>query len=50
MNIYTTIIETDKLKIGNKFLGNIDLNISHPPKNRYEAVLHMAPEKGIHNF
>ena len=46
MNMHTTIIEKDKLKIGNKFLGNIDLSISHPPKNRYEAVLHMAPEKG----
>lgn len=46
MDIYTTIIEKDKLKIGNKFLGNSDLNISHPPENRYEAAILMAPEKG----
>lgn len=50
MNIHTTIIEKDKLKIGNKCLGNSALNISHPPKNRYEAAIYMAPEKGIHTF
>lgn len=46
MNVHSLIIEKDRLRIGNKFLGNIDLNISYPPKNRYEAALHMAPEKG----
>lgn len=46
MNVHSLIIEKDRLRIGNKFLGNIDLHISYPPKNRYEAALHMAPEKG----
>jgi len=46
MNIHTTIIEKDKLKSGNKFLGNSNLNISYPPKTRYEAAIYMAPEKG----
>lgn len=31
------------------FFENIK-QISHPPKNRYEAAIYMAPEKGIHTF
>ena len=46
MNIHTTIIEKDKLKTGNKFLGNNDLHASCPPKTRFEAAICMAPEKG----
>jgi methionine biosynthesis protein MetW len=46
MNIHTTIIEKDGLARGNKFLGNINLDISWPPRNRYQAAICMAPEKG----
>lgn len=37
MNIHTTIIEKDGLARGNKFLGDINLDISCPPRNRYQA-------------
>jgi methionine biosynthesis protein MetW len=46
MNIHTTIIEKDRLKTGNKFLGDNDLHVSCPPKTRFEAAIYMAPEKG----
>ncbi len=46
MNIHTTIIEKDEIVRGNKFLGNISLEISWPPRNRYQAAICMAPEKG----
>jgi methionine biosynthesis protein MetW len=46
MNIHNTIIEKDELARGNKFLGSINLDISWPPRNRYQAAICMAPEKG----
>ena len=46
MEIHTTIIEKDGLVRGNKFLGDVNLNISWPPKNRHQAAICMAPEKG----
>ncbi|MHC4122150.1 MAG: class I SAM-dependent methyltransferase [Planctomycetota bacterium] len=46
MNIHTTIIEKDKMVRGNKFLCKDDLDISWPPKNRHQAAICMAPEKG----
>ncbi|MHC4636260.1 MAG: class I SAM-dependent methyltransferase [Planctomycetota bacterium] len=46
MNIHTKIIEKEGLRQGNKFLGNINLDIRWPPQNRHQAAICMAPEKG----
>jgi len=46
MNIHTTIIEKDGSTRGNKFLGNINLDINWPPRNRHQAAVCMAPAKG----